>query len=247
MVKNKKTQDPSDNDKNDANNQSPIRQQPNGDKLKQPTPHKEERNKTKKSTYNKMTVGVALFALAVSISAAYFSYRQVDIAEDTAQRQLRAYLSTEIVGWQGLDGKYLFATTIRIVNYGQTPAKMVQLAGQVEILPYPLPENFVPHYSQINNITQNFTVFPNIRDSTAIGGKIPAKYIFTKEQIARFTSDTSKVRAYSFERITYLDVFGITHHTVSCRFLEPKSIVYNTNGSIRTFMMANYSKYNYID
>ncbi|HKI78781.1 MAG TPA: hypothetical protein VKA26_09590 [Ignavibacteriaceae bacterium] len=246
MVKNKKTQNKPDENNNKSDNKPLISNHFESEDENSGSDNSDVNN-IKEPQYNRTNLIVSIFAVVIALIAAFFSFKQTEISEDTAQRQLRAYLSTEIIGWQGLDGKYFFATAIRIVNYGQTPAKMVQLAGQIEVLPFPLSGSFIPHYSQINNITQSFTVFPNVRDSTAIGGKVPAKYIFTKEEIARFASDTSKVRVYSFERITYLDVFGVTHHTYSCKFLEPKSIVYKTDGTIRTFMMANYSKFNDID
>jgi hypothetical protein len=185
----------------------------------------------------------------VAIIAAYFSYEQVQIAKGTSIRQLRAYVHVEHAGWQGLDGKHFFADTYRIINYGQTPAKVIDILGQIEILPYPLPQNYVPDYSRINNFPQTFLVFPNIHDSLAVFGKIPTKNkgIFSPAEIAEITSDDSNVRAFEFMKIIYIDAFGITRHTYSCAYLNPLSIIRDPTGKILTFQMSAYIDFNNFD
>ena len=123
MVKNKNLKNKTHDHQNNTNNLYNICKSKN---IKHSKSDDKERNKKREPKYNRLNHIVAVFAVVMAGVAAYFSFRQSEIIENTAQRQLKAYLSTEITGWQGLDGKYLFATAIRIVNYGQTPAKIVR-------------------------------------------------------------------------------------------------------------------------
>ena len=158
---------------------------------------------TEKDTLSRILSSIALI---IAIGAAIISYLQYDTAKDTAIRQLRAYVSTEITGWRGLDEKLPLAMGIALVNFGQTPARMVQVTGQIEILPFPLPINFRPKYSSIGDFNQTTTVFPNKGFAVPVGW-IPAKNVFSPEDIHQIISDTSKVRAYIFGCVTYRDVF----------------------------------------
>jgi len=198
---------------------------------------------TEKDTVSRLLSG---FALAIAIGAAAISYLQYDIARDTAIRQLRAYVSTEITGRRGLDEKHALAMGISLVNFGQTPARKVQVTGQIEILPFPLPKEHIPKYSTIGDFAQTTTVFPN-KGSAAQVGWIPAKYVFSHKDIHLITSNTSNVRAYIFGHVTYLDVFNAVRNTYFCQFIDPKSIKYNLDCSIKTFIWANAERYNTCD
>ena len=190
-----------------------------------------------------LSIIIALFALVVAIIAAYFSYCQNRISKDTAERQLRAYVSFEINAWRGFTKNEPLAVQIALINYGQTPATGVKITGQIEILPFPLPSSYKPQYSQIGSIAQITTIFPNKGYSSPIGW-IPVKDVFSSEEISLITSPKSKYRAYMFGHIVYNDIFNHERNTYFCQFIDPLSILYNENGSINTFIWANYMDYN---
>jgi hypothetical protein len=207
------------------------------------TEHKEKRQNAKKPPNDWFTSLIAFFALIVSCFAAYYSFKQASIAEDTSRRQLRAYLGfCSISLIENINEAYI--VRFEIMNYGQTPAKTVDVLGQIEILPFPLPESFVPQYFQRTDIKQASNIFP--ADTTMKGG-IRAKRIFSVQEISKINSAKSNERLYVFLRIDYLDCFEIEHHTWFCRFIDPTSIRYNKDKTLKYFTWADYERFNNFD
>lgn len=138
-----------------------------------------------------------------------------------------------------------FSIRYSISNYGQTPAKMVKVSGQIETLPFPLPENFTPTYSMIGNVEQNSCVYPGI-DNPSVGG-IPAKNNSIIDEISHVKRTKDSLRVYLFGKITYLDCFNEIHHTSICLFIEPDTIEYFPNNIFKGCVWIYYRAFNDFD
>jgi hypothetical protein len=207
--------------------------------------NKGNKNSTEK-TLNKSAIIISILALIISSIAAYYSFRQTEIAQDTAIKQLRAYLifKTQGFGFPAINTPP-FAMKFGIINHGQTPARMVQIDGQIERLHFPLPDNFKPKYLGISNFIQNTTVFPGENPSYIGGISSISPSIIKELSEIKATKDTSRI--YLFARITYLDCYNITRHTFLCQYIEPESVVYDLKGYLSGQSWVYYKIYNDID
>ncbi len=168
--------------------------------------------------------GVAgLIALIVSLNlnraAALSAQRAVDITEDTAKKELRAYISASPrdVYFFGVTTKS--EMTWRIVNHGQTPANHVTQIGRVDIFPYPLPPDFVfpPITAQHAN---PFTLHPTM-EMFCSG---VADRSFTATEIAAITKPNGNQRLHLYGEIKYRDIYGEEHITRFCSHVGTKNL-----------------------
>lgn len=184
----------------------------------------------------------------VGIASAWIIYimtdQQINSNKTITATQTRAYLGLEITGWHGLYDNTELGYHYIIRNYGATPATDVSVRGQIEINKFPLPVGFIPKYE--GGVNQKGIVYPN-QNGFSLGANIKAKKIFTQEEIKEITDSHSLIRAYSFVKIVYVDVFGIKRHNFFCSYLDPESIVRDSTGKIKTWTWATYNGYNYID
>lgn len=187
-------------------------------------------NNTVDNKYNLLNLIVAIFAVTIAGIAAFYSCRQTEIAENIAQKQLRAYIGIDITGW-GLHNNQQLRLDYRIVNFGQTPAKKVLVRGEIKYLPINLSQNYIPEYYPRMSPEQSWVIFPN-ETSNANIGSIYSDKILTPEEIGKIQSVDSKLRGYSFISITYTDIFDIERHFYFCAFLDPKTIQKNSFGEI---------------
>jgi len=164
------------------------------------------------------TAAIAVFTFVLAcatIGLAVFTYslwgetgKLVIGANETAKRQLRAYVSaTPTI----MNGPTNLMQQFSMINHGQTPAYNVIETGLMDIFPYPLPPKF------------NFPAIPDQRHSRVVlhphatnyTGRAPAVRTFTKQEIAQITTG-DEYRLYIYGVITYTNVFKNPHVTKFC-------------------------------
>ncbi|MCC8975929.1 hypothetical protein [Bradyrhizobium brasilense] len=89
---------------------------------------------------------VGFFTFLLVFATAWLVWATIKLwrgAEETAQRQLRAYVAVDpkAINIHGPSGTVNVGYELR--NTGQTPAHNVQHASTLEIWPFPLPRDFV--------------------------------------------------------------------------------------------------------
>lgn len=177
------------------------------------------------------------FFLFCATTGLWWATRRLVIAADqTAKRQLRAYVTHEIKGWRGVNDGRPMATQIALLAYGQTPARAVKVLGIIEIMPFPLTSGY--HLPELwAEFPQSVDVFPGQANNPPVGW-ITAKRPFTAEELRDITSEYSTKRAYMLGRISYRDIFDEPRETVFRSFLDPKSVQRDDAGKILTFIWA---------
>jgi hypothetical protein len=137
-------------------------------------------------------------------------------ADKTAERQLRAYVFTNPVNSDpGLSLPKLYPVIYSVYNTGRTPATVIEIARAVDVLPYPLPKNYV--LTPPKNVGGAGVVLgPGARFDA---GRIQADRTFTKAEIDAIKSNLASHRIYLHGWLIYKDVFGRTRHTDFCQSL----------------------------
>lgn len=144
--------------------------------------------------------------------------KQRELAEKTAERQLRAYvvvhLEDIIIPKPGDD--HIAITQFQIKNTGQTPAYNLQTISKTRVVDYPFPDDF--DFLTFSPPGDHGTGTLGPGESIATEGKSP---ILTEEEWAAIRSKASGKRLCTWGIVTYRDVFESIHHTnfcVSCFF-----------------------------
>jgi hypothetical protein len=158
------------------------------------------------------TMTASLEAAQASADAAM---KHVAIVQDTAKRQLRAYIAVQIVGIRGFREGWKAGFTMLVINRGQTPAYQVHTAHRVEILPRELPENYEFQYSfdrgeLIINPHSQITSWAS-RDNE-----------FTRVEVMEL-SETDDRRLYVFGVVQYTDAFNAKHRTRWCASISART------------------------
>ncbi|MEE3626702.1 hypothetical protein UCD39_22445 [Nitrospirillum sp. BR 11752] len=144
--------------------------------------------------------------------AAFYAGRQLDTAQNTEKRSLRAYLFLSTVSWES-PPKNPFRVNIQIKNGGETPAYGVMGEVFIAILPYPLT---VP----INKFDVEAQQYMN--DSAT-----PNRVMLYKETFANYMAErnigdnyldliTDRKRLYVWGSAKYSDAFGENHTLHFC-------------------------------
>lgn len=152
--------------------------------------------------------------------------RAVDITQDTAKRQLRAYIAFSDEKKRGLDRKLepLAEDEFAILAYkntGTTPAYRLQRFRAIKLVPYPFANNQDPDILGLNNEVllakldekqSGFTVGPGAEQS------FPADFDrkLTRAEIGAF--DRGDLVLYVMGAVVYQDVFGDPHFDRLCYF-----------------------------
>lgn len=178
------------------------------EKNKPDRPNQEERTADATWALFYVTLALAIFT-AFLFGATYLLVRE---AKDTARRQLRAYISIapgEVIE-QNERGTESFEFHPNIVNDGQTPAHDLIFNATVDLLPFPLPQNF------------NFPLPPLNAPSVSVLGPRQSKFMISFS-LRRFTIDElheillhGNQRLYLYGTVTYTDVFADTRYTNFC-------------------------------
>lgn len=167
------------------------------------------------------TLFIAVFTviLAFATGFLYFATKElVKGAEDTAERQLRAYVGIVLPPADKLHITNRYSVTVPAIvalgiqNSGSTPAyKLIQKSG-ITIRPYPLPDDTdftVPSTAP----PYPMTLMPGTSDTAGI--QITAQRPFTANEIAAITDGRTR-RLYIWGTINYEDAFGLPHYTNFC-------------------------------
>ena len=147
-----------------------------------------------------------------AIKAAEASERAIEITEETAKRELRAYLTVRIGGGDQQDRhkRQFFAVRPQIINSGKTPAYEMNWWAKADILPVPLPDDF-NFPSQSDTETHSLTIGPG-QDLYLLA--IHPRYVPDSE--AREIIVGNDKRVYVWGEITYVDAFGESRSTKFC-------------------------------
>lgn len=163
-----------------------------------------------------MVVFTAVTALFTAVLAVFtvllalYTRRLAKVAEDTAERQLRAYVQVEIE-------KVAFGTNsttevvLRASNVGQTPAYDVTVHSWVDVRPFPLPAG----YSFLGPRADG----PDSRDVINAGGAIRNKTGTARPLSPEMRGEIEQgtnTRLYVFGHVTYADTFKKPRHTNFC-------------------------------
>jgi len=171
--------------------------------------------------------------------AAEAAQNAVNGASDTAIRELRAYIGIRQVGLMGLEDSTPFGVGFAFVNYGKTPASKFNLRGVVDVLPYPLPDDFVLPEPP-SRPKQDGVIFPN--ESNPMVGwvwELETKRLNLKEKLAMLSRETTQ-EFYAHGFVDYSDVFEIPRHVEFCFALNPASVVRDQTGGIVRDKSGNF-------
>jgi hypothetical protein len=161
---------------------------------------------------NSLGLGGLIATFLATSLAALAAWQTVWTMQDTAKRQLRAYVFGKPIGLK-LTGNTVTTLTFQIRNHGQTPANNVAIRGAINVYPYPLPPNF------------------NLWD-VGIGGAStqslgPLADLTAPHHVGRAPSDTDAAnlragthRVYAFAIIRYRDIFLKDCTTKICASLD---------------------------
>jgi hypothetical protein len=174
---------------------------------------------------------VNIFQMWATQKAANATRDSVTLASDTAIRQLRAYVGLHQVGVMGITNREPFGVGFAFVNHGQTPASNVNMKGVVDLLPYPLPEDFALPETP-DRARQDGVIFPN-ETNPMVGWVWERKNPpLTVNEKGRLFVKTTTEEAYAHGTVTYRDIFGVLRRTTFCYVLNPHSVVRNPAGDM---------------
>ena len=151
-------------------------------------------------------IATVVFAAAAAVAAGF----TVRVMRNTAKRQLRAYVSARPNHLFNFDFKTLTHITFEITNHGQTPAYRVAISALVDILPYPLSDNY-----QFPPLTVSGPSRPTLHNGRPSTGNALATRLFTSQEINDAVNG-SQFRIYVFGILRYVDAFGICRETKFC-------------------------------
>jgi len=171
------------------------------------------------SAYDKFWVSfgtliIAVFTAVLGIGTGLLflaTKRLAEGAEDTARRQLRAYVSGAPDHIWNFNPTTLVQMRYTIRNHGQTPAYNLSHSAAIEIFPFPLPANFIfpslPPHQQSS---------PALHQDDAVYGIVFAARLFSNTEINSVVTNNG-VRIYVFGTVMYTDAFGTRRRTKFCR------------------------------
>jgi hypothetical protein len=175
--------------------------------------------------YDGVVTGIFTIVLAIFTARLWFSTEKlsestkqlVEGAEDTAQRQLRAYVHTIGKDFlvQGVEHE-TFVHRLSVLNAGQTPAYKLQIDSVTKILQHPLPANFAFAFVPEGRNRSMMMIGPKRR----VGHDSLADTILSDAELISIMRTDSGVRLYSFGTIKYEDCFRKPRFTNFCYFLE---------------------------
>ena len=152
-------------------------------------------------TFGVFGFAVLIYSLRLNRKATAAAIQAVEVAEDTAKRELRAYLALapKRIGGFVVGNKVNFEFSPN--NHGQTPASRVHHLFEIKVLPHPLPLNF-KYPTPTREVKNETTVFPN---SDQISWFIGEQDI-TENKLNNVRED--KARLHCWGMTFYHDVFN---------------------------------------
>lgn len=151
--------------------------------------------------------------------AADASGRQVSVAIDAEQRQLRAYVGIVAPPDNRIAANSFIPPNIPTVilsvkNFGQTPAYKAVPLSNLGIEPYPLPTDFKFPLPVAPTPGSPITMFPGMLDIAGIYAD--ANRALTPEEYSSIQNDGKNARLYVWGTVTYDDAFGVHHFSNYC-------------------------------
>jgi len=157
------------------------------------------------NTWALIALVATLFATGIAAVAAWVTVRTM---QETAKRELRAYINLDNATVTVKDGEFMFRATLK--NYGQTPAHSVVSIRAVR--PFELPVTGAPDLTAIDDETPAGTIGPG----TDI---ILEDWMPRLSEADRTSLSMRKYGLFYFGRIRYVDAFGNFHQTDFCQFM----------------------------
>ena len=178
---------------------------------------------------------IAIFTIILALSTIFLwraSRDLVNIGIDTAERQLRAYISTMVAIIPDIIPDVEFSIGIIIRNDGLTPAHEFSCYGEMKILPHPLPKKI-----DFSDMKPNFVSRSVIHPRSDVFSWTE-KGKFTQAEITQFSSDQA-YRLYIYGIAIYDDVFKIGRETRFCSYLNQDSALLSVLQAARTGQPKN--------
>ena len=163
------------------------------------------------ATYTALLAGVAGLQLLAFAYQGYWLRRTVKSAETTAGRQLRAYVSATPDWIERFSASKVVEIKYAIRNHGQTPAKEMISLAKVDVLPYPLPDNWAFTEPPPNIKGSKSTLYA---DSPRYA-RTTMKRLLTSNELASVSGGKTH-RIYVYGVIRYLDIFDDEWSTEFC-------------------------------
>ncbi len=141
-------------------------------------------------------------------------------SRDTEQRSLRAYIGAtpdKIIK----TGEDTWAIQIAAHNYGQTPARAVQINGGWELLAFAKGKEVLApqHFAYVRSEdSSGLDVYPT-KDGTT---SLPP---FAADMVAQMRAYSGPLKIYTAGVVTYEDVFGNFWYTSYCAIITPRDFV----------------------
>jgi hypothetical protein len=154
--------------------------------------------------FEKATLATAIIGVVILIVYTILTGYQAYIAKDTAQRQLRAYISAVVEKWPDLDKAEPAEITMVFKNVGQTPAFKVNAKFSI----------FTTHDQPTETQIEELRVTPNLRSESILFptqefrlATVPGKGIpITPQQ--RISVSMGAMILWIDGQVTYLDAYG---------------------------------------
>lgn len=144
-----------------------------------------------------------------------------EIASDTANRQLRAYVGTADISISNLAVGKAFKTSVKWTNRGQTPARILRAFASVRATTDPENEKFF--FDAVGGTSKGA-----IGASGFVVHEIGALSVVTDGMFAPIMDGSYNLAIGAY--MIYEDVFGVTRRTVVRAMLDRRSIVDGTAG-----------------
>src|SRR5260370_24442209 len=114
----------------------------------------------KHDAFERTTLAIAIVGVIVLCAYTGITGYQANIARDTEQRQLRAYMSATAKSVENFNTNKPIVVRLLIKNFGQTPAYHVQICGWGIIIPYPVAPN--AYFAECDYVAESgsLTLFP---------------------------------------------------------------------------------------
>ncbi len=137
--------------------------------------------------------------------------RLVRGAEETAERQLRAYISIRVIRPLNIKAPVNFGVVYNIWNIGSTPGTVINLSRRIDIYRYPLPDDFV--LPEGDTCGHGNVIGAN---DPSVVGKMHADRLFAGQEWEAVFAKKPRARIYFHGFICYKDVFGKDRKTEFC-------------------------------
>jgi hypothetical protein len=162
------------------------------------------------------TLWQTIAATRAAGDAANAAERAIAVAQENANRELRAYIFAKPTNVSLNNGR-LESVTLSVRNHGATPAANIGMRGTVAIRPWPLPDDMVFEFPEVNETTQNLA--PQTEYPALINVNLP----LTEEAADQLAAGTH--RLYALATIAYLDAFGEGRSSRLCSAMDGPTFI----------------------